>query len=60
MAENTNSEYFYTTKGEEKSGLSIIFREHKGQAKKIFLLSVSHLKKTRSEESWRERVSSSV
>ena len=46
MAENTNSEYFYTTKGEEKSGLSVIFREHKGQAKKIFLLSVSHLKKT--------------
>lgn len=40
------SEYFYTTKGEEKNGLSLIIKEHKGQLKKIFLLSVNELKKT--------------
>jgi ABC-type polysaccharide/polyol phosphate export permease len=43
MAEK--SEYFYTTKGEDKNGLSLIIKEHKGQAKKIFLLSVNELKK---------------
>lgn len=40
------SEYFYTTKGEPKSGVSMIINEHKGQARKIFLLSVNQLKKT--------------
>ena len=40
------SEYFYTTKGKPKNGLSLIIDEHRGQAKKIFLLSVNKLKKT--------------
>ncbi|MCD8095491.1 MAG: ABC transporter permease [Ruminococcus sp.] len=43
MAEQ--SEYFYTTKHEEKTGIGIIIREHKGQGKKILRLSVSHLVK---------------
>jgi ABC-type polysaccharide/polyol phosphate export permease len=38
------TETFYTTKGKEKSGFGIIIDEHKGQAKKIFKLSVNHLR----------------
>lgn len=45
MTEQKQNEYFYTTKGEEKNGLSLIIKEHKGQLKKISLLSVNQLKK---------------
>ncbi|MGN0632291.1 MAG: ABC transporter permease [Oscillospiraceae bacterium] len=40
------SEYFYTTKGEKKTGLGMIVQEHKGQGKKIFKLAFNNLKKT--------------
>lgn len=40
------SGYFYTTKGEKRTGIGMIVSEHTGQRKKIFRLALSHLQKT--------------
>ncbi len=38
--------YFYSTKSNAKTGLGMIFEEHRGQAKKIMNLSLNNLKAT--------------
>ncbi len=41
-----STEYLYTTKKKERTGIGTIITEHKGQGKKIFRLAVNHLRKT--------------
>ncbi len=41
-----STEYFYTTKGQRRTGIGEIIKEHKGQANKIIRLSIANLQKT--------------